>query len=338
MEKVLVTGATGFIALHCIAQLLEQGYGVTGTVRSPKRIDEVKKAITDQNLSTDNLDFVEADLEADAGWAEAVAGCDFVLHVASPFIVGVPKHEDDLIIPAVEGTRRVVSAAIKAGVKKIVLTSSCAAITETQDGKTHFSEADWSDAFHAKTPAYYKSKTRAEKLAWELIGAQKKGTKTKLSVINPAGVIGPTLSDDIGTANEFVLQMINGKVPGCPKLHLGFVDVRDVAAAHILAMKNVKANGERFIISENEFWFRDFSVILNDAGYKKAPTRDMPNWLVKLFGLIDPGTRQMAQMAGAEKFAPADKARKILGWQPRAASQSLLDTAEQLVEKGMFKG
>ena len=332
MEKVLVTGATGFIGLHCIAQLLQQGYSVTGTVRSPNRIEEVKQAISEQQLSTDNLAFVETDLTKDDGWDDAVAGCDYVLHVASPFIVGVPKHEDELIIPAVEGTKRVIEAAVNEGVKKVVLTSSCAAIVETHNGKTHFNEDDWTDASHPKTPAYYKSKTLAEQKAWELIGAQ---STTKLAVINPAGVFGPTLSDDIGTANEFVLQVIDGKVPGCPKLHLGFVDVRDVAAAHILAMQKPEANGQRFIISEREFWFKEFSGVLKEAGYEKAPTREMPNWLVKFFGIFDPATRQMSQMVGKEKITPSDKAKHLLEWNPRNAEDSIRDTAAQLVEKGM---
>ena len=334
MEKVLVTGATGFIGLHCIAQLLQQGYSVTGTVRSPNRIEEVKQAISEQQLSTENLSFVEADLTKDEGWDEAVAGCDYVLHVASPFIVGVPKHEDELIIPAVEGTRRVIEAAINEGVKKVVQTSSCAAIIETHNGKTHFTEDDWTDASHPKTPAYYKSKTLAEQKAWELVGAQ---STTKLAVINPAGVFGPTLSDDIGVANAFVLQVIDGKVPGCPKLHLGFVDVRDVAAAHILAMQKPEADGERFIISEREYWFREFSAVLRAAGYEKAPSREMPNWLVKFLGLFDPPTRQMSQMIGKEKITPSDKAKKLLGWKPRPADESLRDAAAQIVEKGMVK-
>ena len=334
MEKVLVTGATGFIGLHCIAQLLQQGYSVTGTVRSPNRIEEFKQAISEQQLSTENLSFVEADLTKDEGWDEAVAGCDYVLHVASPFIVGVPKHEDELIIPAVEGTRRVIEAAINEGVKKVVQTSSCAAIIETHNGKTHFTEDDWTDASHPKTPAYYKSKTLAEQKAWELVGAQ---STTKLAVINPAGVFGPTLSDDIGVANAFVLQVIDGKVPGCPKLHLGFVDVRDVAAAHILAMQKPEADGERFIISEREYWFREFSAVLRAAGYEKAPSREMPNWLVKFLGLFDPPTRQMSQMIGKEKITPSDKAKKLLGWKPRPADESLRDTAAQIVEKGMVK-
>ncbi|MGB1896868.1 MAG: NAD-dependent epimerase/dehydratase family protein, partial [Parvibaculales bacterium] len=198
MEKVLVTGATGFIALHCIAQLLQQNYQVVGTVRSPSRKDEVIKAMAAQGLSADNLSFVEADLTQDAGWDAAVAGCDYVLHVASPFIVGVPKHEDELIVPAVGGAERVLQAAIRAGVGKTVMTSSCAAIDKTHDGKTHFTEDDWTNTEHPKTPAYHKSKTLAERRAWEIARAQSGDNQMQLVVINPAGVIGPVLSDDIG--------------------------------------------------------------------------------------------------------------------------------------------
>jgi dihydroflavonol-4-reductase len=316
---------------------LEQGYEVVGTIRTPSRIEEVKKAISAQGLPPDKLSFVEADLLKDAGWDKAVAGCDYVLHVASPFIVGLPKHEDELIVPAVEGTRRVIEASIKAGVKKIVLTSSCAAIVETHDGKTHYSETDWTDANHKQTPAYYKSKTLAEQKAWALIKAQTGAKPTKLAVINPAGVIGPTLSDDIGTANEIVRQIIAGEVPGCPRVHLGFVDVRDVAAAHILAMTNDAADGERFIISEHEFWFKEFCEILQQAGFDKAPLRELPNWLVKVIALLKPDTRQIANMVGQARYTPADKARKILGWKPRSAVDSLLDTAAQLVEKGIVQ-
>ena len=334
VEKVLVTGATGFIGLHCVQQLLDKGYHVRGTVRSMARADEVRAAMKNAGADANRLELVEADLLDDAGWDEAVAGCDYVMHVASPFIVGVPKHEDELIRPAVEGTERVLQAAMRAGAKKAVVTSSCAAINATYDGKTSRTEEDWSDPAHPSTPAYYKSKTLAEQKAWELIGAQ---STTKLAVINPAGVFGPTLSDDIGVANAFVLQVIDGKVPGCPKLHLGFVDVRDVAAAHILAMQKPEADGERFIISEREYWFREFSAVLRAAGYEKAPSREMPNWLVKFLGLFDPPTRQMSQMIGKEKITPSDKAKKLLGWKPRPADESLRDTAAQIVEKGMVK-
>ncbi len=182
--------------------------------------------------------------------------------------------------------RIIIEAAIKEGVKKLVLTSSCAAITETHTGQTDFSEDDWTDAAHAQTPAYYKSKTLAEQKAWDLIGTQ---STTKLAVINPAGVIGPTLSDDIGTASEFVLQIIDGKVPGCPKLHIGFVDVRDVAAAHILAMQKSEADGERFIISEREFWFKEFSKRFEKCRLRESPDTRNAELAGQIFRLFRSG-------------------------------------------------
>lgn len=335
MEKVLVTGATGFIGLHCVAQLLGEGYAVTGTLRSASRIDEVKQAMTEQQLATDNLSFVEADLLKDDGWDEAVKDCDYVLHVASPFIVGVPKDENELIKPAVEGTERVITAAIKAGVKKMVLTSSCAAINKPHNGKTHFTEDDWTNAEHKKTPAYYKSKTLAERRAWDLVGAQTDDSPMQLAVINPAGVIGPVLSNDIGTSNVFLKQLIAGEVPGCPQMHLGFVDVRDVADLHILAMKNDDANGQRFIASERELWFKDVTAIMRDAGFDKAPSRILPNWVVKMLGLFNPELKQLGSFVGQENFTPSDKARNTLGWKPRNACDSVIETANQLVEKGL---
>jgi len=255
MTKVLVTGASGYIGLHCIEQLLGDGYKVRGTVRSLERRAEIVEALLKCGRDMKELELCEADLLKPDGWDEAVKGCDYVLHVASPFIVGVPKHEDELIKPAVDGTRHVLNAAIKENVKRVVLTSSVAAITDTHDGKTVYTEEDWTDTNHPKTSAYYKSKTLAEKLAWELISNQTGKKKTELSVINPSAVLGPTLTNDIGTSNEFVRQILVGKVPAAPRLHIGFVDVRDVAKAHILAMENNNAAGERFIICEKEYWF-----------------------------------------------------------------------------------
>lgn len=335
MEKVLVTGATGFIALHCIAQLLQQNYQVVGTVRSPSRKDEVIKAMAAQGLSADNLSFVEADLTQDAGWDAAVAGCDYVLHVASPFIVGVPKHEDELIVPAVGGAERVLQAAIRAGVGKTVMTSSCAAIDKTHDGKTHFTEDDWTNTEHPKTPAYHKSKTLAERRAWEIARAQSGDNQMQLVVINPAGVIGPVLSDDIGTSNVFLKQIITGEVPGCPKMHLGFVDVRDVAALHILAMQQDAANGHRFIASQKEYWFREVAGILREAGFDKAPTKELPNFVVKAMGFIKPELRQLASFVGKEMFTASQKPIDMLGWQPRQARDSLVETAVQISENNL---
>ena len=219
MEKVLVTGATGFIGLHCLSQLLDAGYAVRGTVRDLARTDEVRTAMEKAGSPVAQLEVVGCGPSFRPRMGRRGKGCQYVLHVASPFVVGVPKDENELIVPAVEGTTRVVEAAIREGVKRVVLTSSCAAITETgKAGQTQFSEDDWTDASHPATPAYYKSKVLAERKAWSLIGAQ---DKTQLSVINPAGVVGPMLSRDIGTSNAFVGQIIEGQLPGCPKMHLG---------------------------------------------------------------------------------------------------------------------
>ena len=334
MEKVLVTGATGFIGLHCLSQLLDAGYSVRGTVRDLARSDEVRAAMEKAGSPVAQLEVVAADLLSDHGWDDAVKGCQYVLHVASPFVVGVPKDENELIVPAVEGTTRVVEAAIREGVKRVVLTSSCAAITETgKAGQTQFSEDDWTDASHPATPAYYKSKVLAERKAWSLIGAQ---DKTQLSVINPAGVVGPMLSRDIGTSNAFVGQIIEGQLPGCPKMHLGFVDVRDVASAHLLAMTNDAAAGERFIISEREFWFREITAALRESGFEKAPSRELPTWLVKALGLFSGELKQIGQMAGKEKFTPSDKAKALLGWAPRDVTLSFAETAEQLKKERLI--
>ena len=330
MAQILVTGASGFIALHCIEQLLGQGHEVRGTVRSLSREAELKQALTKAGRDTKNFSLFEADLTKPEGWDEAVKGCDYVLHVASPFILGVPKHEDDLIKPAVSGVEYVISAAIKHKVSRVVVTSSGASITDTHDGKTHFTEDDWTDVNHPKTTAYYKSKTLAEMKAWELINAQTGKAKTELSVINPSVVLGPTLTEDIGTSNDFIRQIIVGKVPAAANLHFGVVDVRDVAAAHIEAMTNKKAAGERFIVSANELWLIELCTILNQAGYKKSPTRKMPNWLVKLFGLLDAPTKQISQLLDAERYTPADKAKAVLGWQARDLNDSILETAAQL--------
>ena len=335
MEKVLVTGATGFIGLHCVHQLLEKGYSVRGTLRSQSRAQEVRDGLSSTGVDIANLELVEADLLNDDGWEDAVTGMDYILHVASPFIIGMPKHEDDLIRPAVEGTERVLSAAIAKKVKKVVLTSSCAAIVDTFDGKQNFTEDDWSNPHHPKIAAYNKSKTLAERRAWEMIEAQTGTKQTELVVINPAGVVGPTITDDLGTSNVFIKKIICGEVPGAVRMHLGFVDVRDVASAHIAAMTSTKANGQRFIISEREFWFSDICQNLREAGYNKAPTRVMPNWLVRMIGLVDGEIKQIASLLGEERYTPADKARDILKWKPRDVTGSIIETAHQLKERGL---
>jgi len=331
-ETVLVTGASGYIGLHAIKQLLDQGYSVRGTVRSLKRESEIREALSKSGSKSQMLTLVEADLLQDRGWDEAVEGCTYVLHIASPFWLEPPKDENDMIRPAVDGTLRVLAAASKAGVKKVVLTSSCAAITDTFDGKDRFSEEDWSDAGNPKCSAYYKSKTLAEKAAWDFMAADQSGMA--LSVINPAMVVGPSLTDDIGTSNAVIERMINGSLPAAVRFHLGYVDVRDVAAAHILAMTNADSDGERFIVSERELWLAETAKVLREAGFKKAPKITMPDFAVRIVALFDKELKGAVGGLGRLVITPSDAAKAVLGWQPRDARDSVVETAKQLEAMG----
>ena len=222
MEKVLVTGGSGFIALHCIDQLLEKGYVVRTTIRSESRIDEIKKAMNQYPNLDQNLEFHICDLLEDSGWDEAVNGCEYVLHVASPFILEVPSDEDVLIRPAVDGTLRVLEACSRNDVKKVVLTSSVAAVAYGHEKSKIYDESDWSNTGEDSgiTP-YAKSKTLAEKAAWDFLDTLSSDKRFDFTVINPVGVFGPMLTSDIGTSNSLVSKLINGELPACPATHMG---------------------------------------------------------------------------------------------------------------------
>jgi nucleoside-diphosphate-sugar epimerase len=341
MSTVLVTGGSGFIACHCILQLVAAGHQVKTTVRNLKREGEVRAMLkVGGGDPGDRLSFVAADLENDAGWKEAVAGCEYVLHVASPFPSGVPKHEDDLIIPAREGALRVLRAAREAGVKRVVLTSSFAAIGYGhKDRKQPFDETDWTDLNGADLGAYTKSKTIAERAAWDFIA--KEGRGLELSVVNPVGVFGPVLGPDYSTSIGIVTRLMDGSVPGAPKLYFGLVDVRDVADMHLRAMTNPAAKGERFLAVAGDFM--SFSAIakvlkarMGDAA-RRVPTRELPNFLVRLVALRDPGVRLILPELGKTKNATNAKAKRLLGWAPRSNEESIVATAESLVRLGLLK-
>jgi len=327
MEKVLVTGATGFIGLHCIHQLIEKGYSVNGTLRSKSREEEVRSSLKKANLSDANLTLYECDLLSDEGWERAIEGCDYVLHVASPFIAGLPDHEDDLIKPALAGTQRVLElSAQNPLVKKVVITSSFAAVGDTFDGKIVFNESDWSDPTNPKISAYNKSKTLAEKSAWEFMESN---PSFKLTVINPVAVIGPMLSDDLGTSNLFVKKMLDGSTPGNPGLHIGFVDVRDVARAHIESIKNEKSDNKRIILSKDELWVSELSEILRDLGYQ-APTRNIPKWLISILSIFDKEIGGLKPMIGKERNIESSVFPEVFDWELISVKDSARVTAEQL--------
>ena len=341
MSTVLVTGGSGFVGSHSILRLLAAGHQVRATLRGLKREGDVRAMLKEGGAEPgDRLSFIAADLEGDAGWPEAVAGCDYVLHVASPFPAGAPRHEDELIGPAREGALRVLRASRAAGVKRVVLTSSFAAIGYGQQpGKAPFDETNWTDPNRAGVSAYAKSKTLAERAAWDFIARQ--GGGLELSVVNPVVVFGPVLGPDYSTSIVLVQRLMDGAMPGVPQLYFGVVDVRDVADLHIRAMTDPAAKGERFLAVAGDFLsIRDIAKVLKDrmgAAAKRVPTRQLPNWLVRLAALRDPAIKQFVPELGKIKNGSNEKARRLLGWAPRSSEEAILATAESLVERGLLK-
>ena len=331
MEKVLVTGGSGFIALHCIDQLLEKGFMVRTTIRSESRKEEIIRAMDKYPNLDQNLEFHICDLLKDEGWEAAVDGCDYVLHVASPFILEVPSDENVLIKPAVDGTLRVLNACSKAHVKKVVLTSSVAAVAYGHGVEKTYDESDWSNTGEDSgiTP-YAKSKTLAEKAAWNFVEELDPDKKFDFTVINPVGVFGPMLTRDIGTSNSLVSRLINGELPACPATHMGYVDVRDVAKAHVFSMLNSSTNNKRIIVSESEMFFVDVGRILNEAGFKKSPTKQMPNWLVKFLAIFIKELSGVTKSLGRRVDTDKSLAKSLFDWQYISAKDSILDTANQL--------
>lgn len=335
---VLVTGGSGFIASHCILQLLAAGYTVKATVRSRSREAELRTIYRQAGADTSALTFVEADLQSDAGWSDAVAGCTYVLHVASPTPSIGTTDEEAFIRPAVEGVVRVLRVARDAGVKRVVLTSAFGAIGMGQQRTTPFTENDWSD-LTKPVPPYQKSKTLAEKAAWEFIA--KEGRGMELSAVNPTGVLGPVLSADYSHSIRAIHTMLNGEMAGCPKLSFSYADVRDVADLHLKAMVSPAAAGERFIAANDGIMsMLDIATILRarlGEAAAKAPTRELHDWLIRLLALFNKQSRMIVPLLGQSKQASSQKARKLLQWKPRSNEESVVATAESLIRLGLVK-
>jgi nucleoside-diphosphate-sugar epimerase len=337
MSTVLVTGGSGFVGSHVILLLLRAGHVVRTTVRSLTREESVRAMVRDAGAdSGERLSFFAADLERDDGWAEAVAGCDYVIHVASPMPLAAPKTEDELIVPARDGVLRVLKAARDAKIKRVVLTSSCGAIYYGHPPQTApFDETSWTN-IHGEMSAYVRSKAIAERAAWDFMAAD--GGALELSVVNPSGIFGPVLGSDFSSSIELVKRLMNGP-PGCPQLYFGVVDVRDVADLHLRAMTDPAAKGERFIAVSGEVMSmldiaRVLKARLGDAA-KKVPTRTLPNWFVRFVALFDPRMRQLIPLLGNIRHATSAKAERVLGWKPRSREDAIVATAESLVQFGI---
>jgi nucleoside-diphosphate-sugar epimerase len=341
MNTVLVTGGSGFIGGHCLAQLLAAGHQVRATLRSLQRTADVTGML--QRAGVDpgaRLSFAVADLQQDAGWTDAVHGCDFVLHVASPFPAGTPRDADELVVPARDGTLRVLRAARDAGVRRVVLTSSFAAIGYGQPPRTSaFDERDWSD-LEAPLSAYVRSKTVAERAAWDFIARE--GGALELAVVNPAAVFGPALGPDLSTSLVILQRMLQGKLPGNPRLYFGVVDVRDVASLHLLAMSHPAARGERFLAVGGEAMSlagiaRVLKARLGPAA-RRVSTRELPDWLVRLFALVNPDAREVLPELGKLKNVSNAKGRQLLGWSPRGNEEAVVAGAESLFALNLVAG
>jgi dihydroflavonol-4-reductase len=331
---VLVTGGSGFVGAHVIAQLLAAGYDVRTTVRTIERAKVVREMLKSQ----ERLSFAVADLGKDAGWDDAVRGCDFVMHVASPLPPEAPKNEEEVIGPARDGTLRVLRAARDASVKRVVMTSTCGAIYYGHPPRsTRFDENDWTILNNGLT-AYVKSKALAERAAWDFMARE--GGALELSVVNPAGIFGPALGPDYSGSLDLIKRLMNG-MPGAPRIYFGVVDVRDVADLHLRAMTNPAAKGERFIaVSGDPISMVDVARILRarmGESAKRVPRFQLPDWVVRLAARKDGSLKQLLPLLGVIRNASGEKARRVLGWLPRSPEDAVVATAESLIALGIVK-
>jgi len=335
-QCVLVTGGSGFIATHCLLQLHEAGYRLRATLRDKGRGSAIDGVLERAHGATVPVEWFEADLESDAGWREATAGVAFVLHVASPIPRSVPRHDDELIRPAREGALRVLRAAAGAGVQRVVMTSSTAAVFYGYGSTSRpFSEQDWSDPTSSDNSAYTRSKTYAERAAWEFMETQQ---DLELTTINPGAVLGPVLERDYGTSAEIVLKLLNGDLPGLPRLGFPLVDVRDVAQAHLSAMTHPDAAGQRFLCANEFTWMEEIAAILREHLPDRAgriPRRRLPNWLMRMSALFDPVVRSVTFELGVKRDVDSSKLHDVLGLELRSNRDAIIATADSLIAQGV---
>ena len=331
-KKVLLTGISGYIGNHCAVELLKNGYSVRGSLRSLSKSQKVIDAIKKEIDPKDNLEFCELDLLKDDGWDDAIKGCEFLMHVASPFINIEPKDENEYIRPAVDGTIRALNAAKSAGIKRVVLTSSMVSMLENADKSINVDAESWTNVKAKNVSAYSKSKTLAERAAWEFISGQTDDKPMELCVVNPGPVFGPTLSGDLsGASMGMFKQMMVGKMPMMPQASINMSDVRDIAKIHVLALENEKADGKRFIVTTEEpIAFQDVAKILKSNGYDKVSTKLAPNFLLKIMGYIDREAKSMRSFIGKTYNGDVSSTMEVFDWNPIPFKKTVLDTAKSI--------
>lgn len=339
-DRVLLTGVSGFLGGHVALELLRQGFSVRGSVRSLGKAAKVKKTLASHGADLTRLELVELDLLSDTGWEAAVDGCRYVQHVASPFVLEQPKDKNELIRPAVEGTRRAVQAALGAGVERVVLTSSVAAIIyghEDEPPRT-FTEADWSNLSSPLLTPYQESKTRAEQEAWRI--AEGFGARARLATINPGAIMGPLLDEDPGTSAQLAIRLLDGSMPGTPKMTFSVIDVRDVAAAQVAAMTDPQAGGHRFILADREMSLFEMAEAIRiglDRPGVRTPRFELPTWLVRLVALFDRQIRDNTIELGTVRPVNGDQGRALIGRPTITGADAIVATARSLFEQGLVK-
>jgi dihydroflavonol-4-reductase len=341
MSTVLVTGGSGFIGVHTILQLLAAGHDVRTTLRNPDRSADVIAMLRQGGAAApDKIGFVTADLLRDDGWREAAAGCDYVLHVASPLGSHVPEDENELIVPARQGTLRVLRAARDAGVKRVVVTSSFAAIGYGHPPQTEpFDETVWSNLEGPDVQAYPKSKTLAERAAWDFVARE--GNGLELAVVNPTAVFGPALGPDFSESIGIIKALLDGAMPAAPRIHFGLVDVRDVADLHLRAMTSPNARGERFLAVAGEIMsVQQVGRVLREklgSQARRVPRFQVPDWMMRLAARRNPLARAALPLLGKVRRSTSAKAQRVLGWKPRGNEEMIVATAESLIGLGLVK-
>jgi len=339
-NSVLVSGGSGYIAGFLIRQLVAEGWTVHTTVRSLDKENALR-----QRLAVDNrrLQFFAADLMSDAGWAQAMAGCSHVAHLASPLPLAVPKHADELIAPARDGALRALRAAKAAGVKRFVMTSSVAAVAYGRGrGVHHFTEADWTLLDKPGAPTritpYIQSKTIAERAARDWVAQE--GAGLEFCTINPSVVLGPVWSRDYSASVMVVAKLLDGSLGACPDFGFGVVDVRDVADLHVRALNAPGMAGERFIASGRFMTLREVANTMRaqlGPQASRVTTRDVPDWMVRVAALFNPLARAVVAELGSQRNQSAAHAKAVLGWHTRPEEDSIVDAARSLLALGLVK-
>ena len=330
MAHILVTGASGFIALHVLSQLTADGHKVHASVRNAQREAEVRSALSTAALKS--VTFFHVDLLSDSGWDKAFNGVDHVIHLASPFPPKPVQDPNVLIAPALSGTQRILALCQQHGVKSVVVTSSIAAVGFGRDDKSAFDHNDWSDASSNTIDPYEKSKTLAERAAWDYYHQLGKERTFTMCCVLPGLVFGPILGNRVATSNKVIAKMIHGEYPGIARINVAVCDVREVAKAHVDALFNEKCHGKRLIMADKNYWIGDIARLLRAHGYDKAPSLTIPNTLIRFLALFDSELALAAKYLSMHKSYDCSETKQALAWQPTDYDRCILDTAQSICD------